>query len=445
MTNMMRPFLIALAVLPAFAITPAQAIDIQRVVTPRGISAWLVRDTSVPVISMSFTFRGGAALDPKGKEGLAEMVSALLDEGAGDLESQPFQKALERIAGSISFSAGLDRFSGSLRTLSAKREEAFRLLKLAVTAPRFDPDPIDRIRTQMIVNLKQESENPRRIAGRTWFSNVFPDHPYGRPVSGTEESLRRIGTDDLKGFVKRRLGRDNLIVGVAGDISPDELGRQLDRVFGSLPAKANGAAVAEVTAAAAGRTIIVRKPIPQSVVVFGQQGIKRDDPDYYAAYVMNHILGGGGFSSRLTEEVREKRGLAYSVYSYLSPLDRAGLILGGLGTQNSKVAKSIDVVREQWRRIAEKGVTDKELHEAQTYINGSFPLRFDSTRGIGRILVAVQFSKLGIDYLNRRPKLIGGITGDDIRRTAKRLLKSDGLTVVVVGDPKGLKGETRTQ
>lgn len=444
MRRLVRSFTLTLAFVAALPFASAHAIEIQRVVIRGGIEAWLVQDPSVPVISMSFMFRGGAALDPKGKEGLADMVSGLLDEGAGDLKSQPFQRAVEEISASLGFDAGLDRFGGSLRTLSAKRGEAFRLLKLAITAPRFDPEPVDRIRTQLLVSLKEESENPRRIAGKTWFRTVFPDHPYGRPVSGTEDSIAKLTVEDLKGFVRRRLARKSLVVGVAGDISAAELARRLDEVFGSLPAGADGPGIADVKPAAGGRTIVVRKPIPQSVVVFGQFGVKRKDPDYYTAYVMNHILGGGGFSSRLTEEVREKRGLAYSVYSYLNPMDHAGLILGGLGTRNENVAKSIEIVREEWRRLAREDVGKIELEAAKTYLNGSFPLRFDSSRRIARILVAVQVNKLGIDYLKRRPKLIGAVTVNDVRRVARRLLGSDALTVVIVGDPKGL-GETKGQ
>jgi zinc protease len=184
---------------------------------------------------------------------------------------------------------------------------------------------------------------------------------------------------------------------------------------------------------------VVRKPIPQSIVIFGHNGIKRDDPDYYAAYVLNHVLGGGGFSSRLTEEIREKRGLVYSVYSYLNPMDHGGLIMGGLGTQNARVAESLKIVRSEWRRISEHGVAPDELKSAKTYLNGSFPLRLDSSSRIARMLVAIQAHELGIDYLKRRPELINGVTGDDVRRVARRLFDAQKLTVVVVGDPKGLE------
>lgn len=441
MTRRYRPFLV-LAVVAAiqFALpTGAWAVKIERVISPGGIEAWFVRDTSVPIVSMSFALDGGAALDPTGKGGLADMVSGLLDEGAGELDSQAFQAALEDISASISFSAGRDRFTGSVRMLSRSRAEAFRLLRLAVGAPRFDPEPVERIRSQLVASLLAGQENPRRIAGRTWFRTVFPDHPYGRPVAGTLDTVKAITADDLRGFVKRRFTRDRLVIGIVGDITAEEIRRRLDEIFGALPNKAITADIPEASLQGAGRVIVVRKPIPQSVVVFGQPGIKRDDPDYYAAYVLNHVLGGGGFSSRLTEEIREKRGLVYSVYSYLNPMDRAGLIMGGLGTKNARVAKSLEIVRAEWERIARDGIDATELDQAKTYINGSFPLRLDSSQRIAGMLVAIQVHRLGIDYIDRRAQLINAVTDADIRRVARRLFDVGKLTVVVVGDPKGLE------
>ncbi len=433
-----RRFVLILAAWAALAAGPAAATEIHLVRSPGGIEAWLVRDGSVPVINFAFSFKGGAALDPKGKEGLADMVSGLLDEGAGKLDSGAFQEAMEDISASLGFGAGRDRFRGSLRTLSAYRERAFELLRLALTAPRFDSAPVERIRGQLVASLQSQKDNPRRIAGRTWYGSVFGDHPYARPIAGTPGSVRAIARDDLARFVRQRLVRDGLIVGVAGDIAPEELGRRLDEVFGALPQRGSPSRIPEAMPVG-GKLVVVRKPIPQSVVVFGQAGLKRDDPDYYAAYVMNHILGGGGLSSRLGEEIREKRGLAYSVYSYLNPMRRAGLVMGGLGTANARVATSLELVKSEWRRIARDGVSDDELAAAKTYLNGSFPLRLDSTRGIAGMLLAIQINKLGIDYIDRRASLINAVTGDDVKRVAARLLASDKLTVVVVGNPPDLE------
>ena len=417
----------------------AEAIDIERVQSPGGIEAWLVRDTSVPVISFNFAFRGGASVDPEGKEGRAEMVSGLLDEGAGDMTSQVFQRALEDVAARLRFSSSTDRFRGTLRTLSVNRNEAFRILTLAINEPRFDSRPVERIRAQMVAGLRSALQDPDTIAMRTWYGMVFPNHPYGRPNGGTLESVKKITVGDLHDFTRNYFSRKSLVVGVAGDITAEELKTRLDQVFGRLPKDGDGKNVENTRPVAAGKQVVVERDIPQSVVVFGHTGIARTDPDWYTAYVMMRVLGGGGFSSRLTEEVREKRGLAYSVYSYLNPYDHAALIMGGVATANARVAESLDVIRSEWRRMADGGVTTEELASIKTYINGSFPLRLDSTGRIAGMMLAVQINNLGINYLNSRDVLINNVTSDDIKRVAKGLLKDNELTVVVVGKPKGLK------
>ena len=426
------------ALLLAFAaVWPATATEIQRVRSPGGIEAWLVEDKSVPVIGLRFTFRGGGALDPKGRSGLANMVSALLDEGAADLDSQAFQRALEDIAASIGFDAGRERFHGTLRTLSEHRARAFELLRKALTAPRFDAEPVERIRRQIVAGIESGKDNPGRIAGRTWSRLVFGDHPYAMPLAGTRRDVAAIAVGDIRRFIRERFVRDGLTVGVAGDISASELAQRLDEVFGALPLSGVADDIPEPPPVR-GRTEIVRKPIPQSVVVFGQAGVKRDDPDYYAAYVMNRLLGGGR-NSRINEELRERRGLVYSVHTYLHMFDRAGTIVGRLATANAQVGTALDLVRGEWERMARDGVGADELAAAKRYINGSFPLRLDSTRSIAGMLVAIQLNRLGIDYIDRRPALIDAVTGEDIRRVARRLLSPDRLAIVVVGDPEGLE------
>jgi len=433
--------IIATALIALVLLQPREvaAIDIEQVKSPGGIEAWLVRDTSIPVISVDFSFRGGASVDPVGREGRAEMVSGLLDEGAGDMTSQDFQSALEDIAARLRFSSSTDRFSGSLRTLSVNRDEAFRLLALAVNKPRFDARPVERIRAQMIAGLRSALQDPGTIATRAWYGMVFPNHPYGRPNGGTIESVKSIAIADLKDFASRYFVHKDLVIGVAGDITAEELQPRLDQVFGRLPAAGAGVSVANTAPAAIGRQVVVERDIPQSVVMFGHAGLARADPDWYPAYVMMQKLGGGGLSSRLTEQVREKRGLAYSVYSYLNPYDHSALIMGGVATANARVAESLKVIRAEWQRMADNGLTTEELASTKTYINGSFPLRLDSTRRIAGMLLAVQINRLGIDYLNSRDALINKVTSDDIKRVAKRLLKANELTVVVVGKPKGLE------
>jgi len=418
---------------------PAKATQIERVVSPGGIEAWLVEDHLNPIISMHLAFRGGSALDPKGKEGLANMVSTLLDEGAGDLDSKAFQQTLEDNSITLRFSAARDSFGARVQALTEYRDLAFDLLRQAMTKPRFDAEPVSRLRAQLLANLRHESEDADAIAGKTLMKALYPDHPYGRPTGGTPESVAAIQVADMRAFVKERLALDTLAIGVVGDITAKELAPLLDKTFGALPAKAAPWKVAEVAPKVAGRTIVVEKPLKQSNILFADRGLMRKDPDFYAAYVMNHILGGGGFTSRLYTEVREKRGLAYSVYTYLHPMDRSAIYAGGAGTANARVAETLKVVRDEWDKLAKDGVTEAELTAAKQYLTGSFPLRFTATERIASILVGMQTEDLGIDYLDKRNSYIEAVSLDDIRRVARKLLHPDDLTVVVVGEPKDVK------
>lgn len=416
----------------------AAATRIDRVRSPGGIEAWLVEDHSVPVIALRVVFRGGAALDPADKLGLANMTASLLDEGAGPLDSQEFQRRLEDLSISLSFEDGLDTFGGALKTLTANKEAAFDLFRLSLTEPRFDTEAVERIRSGILARIRRSATNPDYLAGRLWWSRAFPDHPYGRPTNGTVETVSRIDQADLKGFVARRLARDTMFIGVVGDITPAELAPALDRVFGGLPAKAAPYALSPIQPQGGGTIAVIERPVPQSVVLFGQRGLKREDPDFYAAFVMNHIIGGGSFSSRLYQEVREKKGLAYSIGTYLYPLDWSALILGSVATQNARVGESIALVRQEWRRLAENGVTDEELAAAKAYLTGSYVLQFDNTDKVARLLVSIQLDNLGIDYIEKRNSYIEAVTRADVARVAKRLLDAKALSFAVVGQPAGL-------
>ena len=428
----------ALVVAAILAAPAARAIEVQRVTSAGGIEAWLVEDHTNSIIAVRFAFRGGAALDPAGREGLAEMAVSLLDEGAGELGSEPFQRRLEDLAARLHFDAESDTVGGELATLTRNRDAAFELLRLALTRPRFDDEPVARVRSQMLARIKDEDDDPGAIAQRTLARRLYPDHPYGRPVQGTAASVAAIGVEDLRRYVAGRLARDNLVVGVVGDITPAELAPALDSIFGALPARAQSWTVIEATPAVGGAGTVVRQPVPQSVIVFAQRGVKRDDPDFYAAYVMNHILGGGGFTSRLYDQVREKRGLAYSVYTTLDTRAAGALIRGGAGTANARAAETVRLVREEWRRMAAEGVTAAELADAKTFLTGSFPLRFSSSGRIAGVLVDMQLDRLGIDYLDRRNALIEAVTLDQVNWLARDLLEPARLTVVVVGEPDGL-------
>lgn len=442
------PFLAAcmLATVMTTTLQPDQVLaaetgssDVEVVRTPGGLEAYLIHAPAVPFLSMAFDFEGGGALDPEGKEGLAYMVSGLLDEGAGDLDSETFRAELEDRSIRLSFDATKDSFTGSLKTLTEERGRAFELLRLAVTQPRFDDEPVGRIRTQILSSLDRQLEDPQYLANESWFATAFKGHPYARTTQGTPASIEAITTDDLRGFVGRRLAQDNLRIGVAGDITAEELAPLLDATFGALPREAAPAAIAN-TEPTPGGTTVIRRDLPQSVVMFGHGAVARDDPDYYAAYVANYILGGGGFSSRLMEEIREKRGLAYSVYSYLYPLDHASLWIGGTGTENARVSQSLEILRAEVARMAAGDVGQQELDDAKTYLTGSFPLRLTSNDEIARMLVGMQTARLGPNFLKDRNGFIETVTLGDLQRVAARVFSADRLHVVVVGNPPDLEG-----
>ena len=426
-----RIALIAGALL-AFA-APAQATTkVQRVVSPGGIEAWLVQEKSVPLVAIDFAFEGGANQDPASKPGVGTMTAALLDEGAGELDTRAFQERADRSAVEISFRTQRDHVRGSLRVLRDKLDEGSELLRLALTAPRFDAEPIERTRAQMLTSLRRETTNPNDIASRTWWRLGFPDHPYGRPLNGTLESVPGIVRDDLTEFMRRVFARDRLKIGVVGDIDAATLAPLLDRIFGALPAKADPRPVPPAQLGAVGQKVFVELDVPQTVLSFGGLGIARKDPDFIPAFVVNHILGGGSFSSRLYKEVREKRGLAYSVYSYLLPLERTALIMGGTQTRSDRADETLGLIQAEIRRLAESGPTEEELEKAKSYLKGSYALNFDTSGKIAAQLVQIQLDELGIDYFERRNGLIDKVTLADVRRVSKRLLDG-GFLVTVVG------------
>jgi zinc protease len=434
--SIVRRAVVALLALPLLA-APALATTIERVVSPGGIEAWLVHEPAVPMIAIDFAFVGGAAQDAPGKGGTASLVASLLDEGAGDLDAKTFHARLERKAIELGFQAERDTLRGTLRTLTENKDEAFDYLRLAVTQPRFDQSDVEVIRAQILSMLRRATTSPTDIANLRWWQVAFADHPYGRPVNGTLESVPTVTIGDLKDYTHRVLARGNLKVAVVGDIDAETVKVMLDRVFGGLPAQPELKPVPNVSPQGLGRRIVVKVDVPQAVVAFGGPGIARKDPDFMAAYIVNHILGGGAFSSRLYQEVREKRGLAYSVYDSLVWLNHSALFLGGTATRADRAGETLEVIDKEIHRLAEEGPTEDELAKAKAYLNGSFVLNLDTSSKIAALLVQLQLDGLGIDYFTRRPEMINGVTLEDARRVAKRMLDG-GMLVTVAGRPEGL-------
>ncbi len=429
-------FVLAVAVL-SLAASPAGAVSIERVMSPGGIEAWLVRESTVPLVALDFAFIGGASQDPADKAGVANMVSGLLDEGAGNLNAKTFHERLEGRAIQLRFQVGRDYFQGSLRTLSEHQDEAFDLLQVALTAPRFDAEEVERTRGQMLSSLRRATTSPNDIASRRWWETAFPGHPYGREVNGTLESVPRITVDDLKAYAKRVFTRDNLKIAIVGNLDAAAAGALVDRVFAALPAKADLRPIPAAIPQGLGRRIVIDLDVPQAVVTFGGAGIARKDPDFMAAYVVNYILGGGSTSSRLYREVREKRGLAYGIQDSLVWLKSASVMIGGTATRADRTGETLKVIESEIKRLADSGPTEEEIAKAKSFLKGSYALNLDTSSKIASQLVQIQLDDLGIDYMDRRNSLLDAVTLDDTRRLARRLLNG-GMLVTVVGRPAGV-------
>ena len=434
---MIRLIAAVLAGLVAFVAAPASAMTIEPIVSPAGIKAWLVREQTVPLIAMSYAFLGGSAQDEPDKAGTSAFVADMLDEGAGDLDGKTFRDRLERHAIELGFGVTRDYFYGSLRTLREHGEEAFELLGLALSEPRFGLDAVERVRGQELAELRRELSNPNSLAGKNWWRAAFPDHPYGRETRGTPESVARIAADDLRNYARRVFARNGLVVTIVGDVDPEIAGRLIDRAFGALPAENALKPVPDAIPRGLGRRIVIELDVPQAVITFGGVGIARHDPDFMAAYVVNHILGGGGFTSRLYREVREKRGLVYGISDNLVWLRHAAIVIGSTATRADRTADTLEVIEHQLRRMAEHGPTEEELTAAKSYLKGAYALSFDTSSNIASQLTEIQIDDLGIDYIRRRQALIDAVTVADARRAAKRLFGGE-LLVTIAGKPKGL-------
>ena len=433
---MIRSFFTALA-LTILAALPARAIDIQEVTSPGGITAWLVQDDSIPFVAVEIAFRGGASVDAPGKRGAIHLMTALLEEGAGDRDAVAFAEAAEELAASASFDVSDDALSVSFRALTENRDQAADLLADALARPRFDPDAIERVRAQVQSVIRAQDSDPGAIASKEMARREWGDHPYGTVLTGTAESVAALTRDDLLAAKDRVLARDRVIVSAAGDIDAAALGLLIDRIVGDLPATATAPLPPEPELLLTGATEVIDWDSPQTVVTFSQDGLPMDHPDYFAAFVLNHILGGGGFSSRLMEEIREKRGLTYGVGTGLQNKVLGDTWGGGMATANERTGEAVALVREVWASMRE-GVTEQELRDAKTYLTGEYPLRFDGNRRIAGILTGMQLMGMPRDYVNTRNQRIEAVTAEDVQRVAQEVLDPEKLEFVLVGRPQGM-------
>ncbi|MGG7567649.1 M16 family metallopeptidase [Rhodovulum sp. DZ06] len=430
---------LALGLGAALLAPAAQAeTEVQVITSPGGITAWLVEEHAIPMVAMEFIFDTGARLDPMDQQGATNFLSTMLDEGAGDLDSAAFSARAETLALRVGFDAGRDSFTVNARMLTENLGPSAELLRLALVEPRFDAEPLERMRAGILSGLRSEKTDPDAIAAEAWRDAVYgPGSVHGRPMKGTEADVEAITADTLRAARARAFNRSGVAVGVVGDIDAETLGPLLDRILGDLPDAPLPAPELEMVETD-GALQVVEFDTPQAVARLVGPGILRDDPDFMAAYVMNHVLGGGGFASRLMEEVREKRGLTYGVWSYLAAGQTTGLVVAGVSSDNAKVAEAVEVIKAEWARMAAEGPTAEELEAAKQYLTGAYPLRFDSNGKIAGQLAGLMHQGFTPDYIRDRNAMIEAVTLEDAKAAAARLLDAGKLHVTVVGKPEGL-------
>jgi zinc protease len=423
---------VSVIALPAWA-----EVDIQEVRSDGGFTAWLVEDHSIPFTALELRFRGGAVLDEPGKKGATNLMVGLLEEGAGDLDAREFAAATERLAARFSYSVSDDFVSVSAKFLSENKDQALALLRDSLISPRFDEDAVERVRQQVLSGIRSDQKSPSDLASQALRRLIYGDHPYGQVKDGTIDSVSALSRDDMLTAHQNALVQDRLYVSAVGDITPEQLSALMDELFMDLP-KTGPALPKAAQLNFPGGAHVEPFETPQSVALFVQPGLDREDPDFFPAFILDLILGGGSFDSRLMTEVREKRGLTYGVYSYLVDKEAAQLWMGSVASGNDRIAQAIEVIQGEWQKLVDDGVSAQELKDAKTYLTGAYPLRFDGNGTIANIMVAMQTDGMPIDYIATRNEKVNAVTLEDVNRVAKRLLDPEALTFVVVGQPKGL-------
>lgn len=422
-----------LALLLACLPQVVSARTVEQITTPGGIKIWLVREPAIPLVAIRFGFEGGALQDPMGKEGLAATLAALLSEGAGDLDAAAFARRLADAGARLTFSAVRDQIYGGLDVLSKRLPEAAESTLLALTRPRFDADAVERTRGQRIADLEIASNEPRSIAFNRWYAEVFAGHVYGRPVNGTVASLRAIQREDLVHQHRRLLARSGLRIVIVGDIDGKTTVEAVDRLFGGLPATAELDAIARPVPRKLGSAVVVENDQPLATAAFGTEALSGDHPDFPALEVLRQIVGSGDFDSTLMDEIRVKRGLAYSVSLSLIHDAKASVLLGGMSTKSENMAEARRVLVEVLSRVASEGPPREPFENAKRYLTGSYLLDFDTNAKLASSLLKLWLEGRAPEYIAERNSRIHRVTLDDVKRVAKQLLDPARLSMTIVG------------
>ena len=429
---MIKSIIIGLAAL-LFPISESASMDVHKI-KQDGLSALMNEDHTVPVVSLRMVFDGGKRLVPEGKEGVAQLASYLLMEGAGKLDAEAISDQMVELAANISFSAERDGFSVSITSVSDAMLEAVDLALTMLTKPTLAEEDLARTKQQMLASIRRRMNDPQSLAFATLARTAYPNVSQGR--GETRGSVEGLTKSDVEAYLKDQVQSAKLLLSMAGDLDQEQARQILARVASALPEGQPMPKKDFHDMSGQGQQVLVSQDVPQSTAVMAVPGLLREDDDFLAAYVMNHILGGGGFSSRLTDEIREKRGLAYSAASFLAPSrETAGLMIY-FATRNDAVMEAVQVAKDVVADVAQHGVTEDELRDAKDNLTGSYPLRFDSNGKIAGHLMGLQISNLPMDYHMTRNALVEAITGEDIKRVAKKLLGDFDPLLVVSGSPE---------
>ena len=436
----MKKFFFILVFFVLHNFSDLNALDVKEVNYYKDKKAWLVNDNNLPIVAIKFAFKAGSGIDFKGKKGTANLTASLLDEGAGNYSAKEFKKVLADNSITLNFSVSHDNFYIDLYTLKENLDLSFQLLDLALTNPIFELEEVNRIKGNIKLILEESYKDPDEIASRIFREVLFEDHPYKYNTLGVLEDIDKIEKQDLELFLKTNLRLDNFYVAASGDINETELKKYLKKYFKKFDKKNKITSNIPIHKKKIEPNIYLhKKDLRQSTIMFVGEGISRNDPYFYPAYVMNYILGGGGFFSKLTTEIREKRGLVYSVYSYLYRYDKYNFFSGGAGTSNENVDKVIKIIKEQIMKVKKEGVTEEELKNAKNYLINSYVLRLDSNKKVASILLNTQMDGLNIDFFEKRNDYINSVSLEDIKKIANRILDENEIFFLVIGNPSNLK------
>ena len=412
-----------------------KSIEFQALESEKGIKFWLIEDNSLPLISLSFLFKGGSILDPDGNEGVTNLMTSLLDEGTESFSSSEFKLSMKENGVKLSFSASKEKINGTFQVVRSQIQEGFWLLQESINKPTFPINEINKVKSQIEASIKIDESNVSNIASDKFNEFFFKEKKLKKKIKGNVDSLNKIKRSDIIKIYKKSITKNNLVIGISGQINAEQAKKYVDYVFGSLPVNEKRLSVDNLSELNKG-TKIIKMETPQTTVVFGQKGVSRKNKDYFAARIINYVLGGGGFQSRLYKEIREKKGLVYSVYSYLLPFEKTGIILGGFQTRNKSVNETIGKVKDEWKKIKKNGISKQELINAKTYFKGSFSRNFTSTLSIANLLMVVQYYDLGENYFVNRDLMIDNIKLNHVNKLADELFNSDELFFMVVGKPE---------